>query len=305
MDKPRLAAEGRIHRYAAAFGILMALVTGHTATAQTTVILPTRPEPKPSTVPVPDGMIVPPFERLPDGRIGVEIFGQRIALPGTDDYLDRIEFYPLRQRPFGKPPTFTLRQALAEPDKATLAFEQEPEWISVRFIGWPENAPIVLGRFDRRLLPSADPGDPLAITIRRVPPNKPPTRGTLSQYWPPEAASTDEDGYFVRPGVTPPHRKEPTEVGYRHPAAQRLWPTGVDLVVICRWVGSPVRECGQSQRTQDGRISIYWAWDEDTFRTARSWFKNYFPKPRWKELDLRLHEVANHLLLNKPSGELE
>ena len=33
--------------------------------------------------------------------------------------------------------------------------------------------------------------------------------------------------------------------------------------------------------------------------------ENDRPKPRWKELDLRLHEVAQHPLLNKPSGDLE
>jgi hypothetical protein len=261
-----------------------------------TLHLPSPPAPPPPA-PVPERAVPPPFERLPDGRIGVEIFGQRIALPATptdpDRDLDLIQFYPLRMEPFGRA-TFTLRQALAAPDKARLAFEQEPEWISVRIIGWPEKVATVLGRFDRRLLPSPGPSRPLAITVRRMPEARPPKRGTLSDYWPPEATAPDEDGYFVRLGVTPPKQKEPDEIGYRLPAAQRLWPTSVDLVVICRWVGAPVRVCGQSHRTQDGRISISWRWDEDKF-----------PKPRWKELDLRLHEVAEHLLLNSPSGDLE
>jgi hypothetical protein len=34
-------------------------------------------------------------------------------------------------------------------------------------------------------------------------------------------------------------------------------------------------------------------------------YDHAFPKPRWRELDLRLHEVAEYLLLNKPAGELE
>ena len=77
--------------------------------------------------------LAPPFEHLSDGRIGVEIFGQKIALPADDAYLDLIQFYPLRQRPFGKSLVFTLRQALVELPDPTIAFAGRfPGFILVR-----------------------------------------------------------------------------------------------------------------------------------------------------------------------------
>jgi hypothetical protein len=53
------------------------------------------------------------------------------------------------------------------------------------------------------------------------------------------------------------------------------------------------------------QVRIRWSWNEDTYRTPQGWSENDLPKPRRKELDLRLHEVAQHPLLNKPSGDLE
>jgi hypothetical protein len=53
------------------------------------------------------------------------------------------------------------------------------------------------------------------------------------------------------------------------------------------------------------QVCIRWSWNEDTYLTPQGWSENDRPKPRWKELDLRLREVAQHPLLNKPSGDLE
>ena len=148
----------------------------------------------------------------------------------------------------------------------------------------------------------------LSITVSRSPEARPPKRGTLPDDWPPEDPNPDEDGYFVRSGVKSPRSTlphNPAETGYRLPAAQRLWPASTDLVVTCRWTKDPVRKCRQYLQTEDGLIKITWGWVENTFQTPQGWYEIYFPKPRWKELDLRLHEVANYLLLNKPSGELE
>jgi len=85
--------------------------------------------------------VQPPFERLPDGRIGVEIFGQKIGLPVTaaDPDLDRIGFYLRWEQPAGKYKRFKLRDALAEPDKARLAFEEEPVSVSIQIRGWPDS----------------------------------------------------------------------------------------------------------------------------------------------------------------------
>jgi hypothetical protein len=250
-----------------------------------------------------------PFERLSDGRVVIEIFGQKVALPTTKADLQRIEFYPEKagERMYGTT-VFKLGDALADPDKARRTFELEQRWVSIRIVtDWPadEKGP-VLGRFSRGTIPLSNASSPLTIGIQRTPPLNLSKRGTLPENWPSEAATPDEDGYFVRPGIQGPNLDRPHLTGYRLPASQRLWRTNVDLIVVCRWIGRSTRICSQLQRTADDRISIGWSWYESSWRTPRgSLYENYFPKPQWKELDLRLHEVADYLLVNKPSGELE
>ena len=60
-----------------------------------------------------------PFSPLPNGRVAVEIYGYRIGLASSEQSLHLVEFYPAwtARSMFGGT-TFTLRQALAEPDKA-------------------------------------------------------------------------------------------------------------------------------------------------------------------------------------------
>jgi hypothetical protein len=47
------------------------------------------------------------------------------------------------------------------------------------------------------------------------------------------------------------------------------------------------------------------AWDEPGWRTPWGQWTNYFPKPRWRELDLRLREIALFLLIDQDPGELQ
>jgi len=76
-----------------------------------------------------------PFPQLPDGRVAVEIFGRRIGLPPSPSSLDRINFLPswTAMSTFGNT-WLTLRQALADPEKARRAFEEEPHWVSVQIV---------------------------------------------------------------------------------------------------------------------------------------------------------------------------
>jgi hypothetical protein len=76
-------------------------------------------------------------------------------------------------------------------------------------------------------------------------------------------------------------------------------------VVVCRHTGASVRECRQWIITADRRVSVSWAWDEPGWRTPWGQWTNYFPKPRWRELDLRLREIALFLLIDQDPGELQ
>lgn len=258
-----------------------------------------------------DGSLAEPFERLPDGRVVFEIFDQKVALPASDHDVKRIHFYPLTApRSDLNGPLIELGKVLNSPGRARELFEAERGVVSIRITtAWPphDTGPI-LGRFDRGSFPLAGPGSPLEIAIRRNPSKSlslrdgPPEGGS----WSPETHTADEDGFYVRIGPTPPMPGSSPQMAYRLPGEQRLWKTDVDLFVVCRWVGVPVRQCRQIQRTSDARISIAWSWYENPIPKAPAPFsENFFPKARWKELDMRLHEVAEYLLLNKPSGELE
>jgi hypothetical protein len=248
-----------------------------------------------------------PFPQLPDGRVAVEIFGRRIGLPPSPSSLDRIKFLPswTAMSTFGNT-WLTLRQALADPEKARRAFEEEPHWVSVQIVAE------VARRDEGRLLekwppnevPLSNSSSPLSVGIHR-----PGSTGAplpqLSNLAPSEAPDPDEDGYFVRQDVTPPRRDRPSGTQYRLPAAQRLWPSPRDLVVVCRHTGASVRECRQWIITADRRVSVSWAWDEPGWRTPWGQWTNYFPKPRWRELDLRLREIALFLLIDQDPGELQ
>jgi hypothetical protein len=253
-----------------------------------------------------------PFPRLPDGRVVVEIFGRKVGLPAGPGSLDRISFYPSRtaNSTFGNT-TFTLRQALAEPEKARRALEEEPRWVSVRIMAHVtgRNEGRLLERWGPEAVPLSDPASPLTVSITR-PESADASLQQLSSLAPPEASEPDEDGYFVRQGVTPPPRPNiprmpPADTAYRLPAAQRLWPSPRDLVVICRRTGGPVRECRQTIITADRRVSVTWDWSEAGWQSPSGPATNYFPKPRWRELDLRLREVALFLLIDQDPGELQ
>jgi hypothetical protein len=242
------------------------------------------------------------FERLADGRVFVEIFGQQMALPGSEPELDEVRFYPDRVRRSDRP-FFSLREALAEPDKARRSIDQEERSVIVRIIVDSRSGGPILGLYPRGTAPL---GGVSVIVSRQIRPNF--SRGKLparAAVWPPESAVPDEDGYFIRRGVVSSNATEPMDIAYRLPAAKRLWRTGVDLIVICTLTGAPVRHCGYHLATEDGRISIGWSWHERGPQITPRMEPYTFPKSAWAELDVRLREVAGHLLLNRPSGEME
>lgn len=242
------------------------------------------------------------FERLPDGRIFIEIFGQQIALP--DSEADRIYFYAYQasEKRYGKP-MFSLQEALADPNKAQKVFEEEERWVNVRIIT-SRSGPLILERFESGTVPESPAADPIHIVIRRAPLQS-FARGRLPDRWPPEAQLPDADGYFVRPGITGPNQTRPADTGYRLPAQMRLFPAAADLVVICTHVGAPTRLCKQGLRSEDGRISIGWSWYEPGPQITPEMRRLTFPKSAWKSLDLKLRELTDYLLLNRPAGGME
>jgi hypothetical protein len=226
-----------------------------------------------------DPALAQSWDRLADGRVVVEIFGQRVGLPASPTDVQRTWFHPRsgEKTAFGKS-EFTLEEALADRERATRALAEEPNWVSIYFrAGTPFEGDLLFGQFPRGLVPALGSATPLVAMIHRTPRPSAPPRGTLPDRWPPESTEPDADGYFVRRGIAGPRERDPSQTGYRLPASQRLWPSLVDLVVLCERTGGPVRVCGQTQQTEDGRIRISWRWVETGFRTTTGCTTTPFP----------------------------
>jgi hypothetical protein len=86
------------------------------------------------------------WERLPDGRVVIEIEGVRLGLPTQEPDIDDIGFYI---RPLGSTSgELKLRAIIASPDKARKLFADAHD-ISLRIPFIPDRRAPLLGRFDR------------------------------------------------------------------------------------------------------------------------------------------------------------
>lgn len=232
------------------------------------------------------------FKQLAGDRVVLEIFGYQVVLPSSDP--DAVMFL-ISRTPSSQKSYFFLRDALAEPEKTVLLFKQEPKRVIIYISsGSPKDNSAIFGRFGRHLIPTTSLSSPLSIVVERSPQVQTNPRGKLPKEWPASDTGPDEDGFLVRPGVISSRRTSPEYTAYILPASQRLRPSSTDLVVFCSPTGARVRECKQTLKTADGRVGVGWSWQEDQF-----------PKPTWRELDLRLHEVAEYLLSPSTAGDLE
>jgi hypothetical protein len=91
------------------------------------------------------------WERLPDGRVVIEIEGVRLGLPTEEPHVDDIGFYI---RPLGSSSgELKLRRIIASPEKARQTFASADD-ISLRIPFIADRPGLLLGRFDRNDLPT-------------------------------------------------------------------------------------------------------------------------------------------------------
>lgn len=260
------------------------------------------------------GASAKPWEILPDGRVVIEIFHERLAFDPQDANL--VSF----QRSYeGKYHTLTLADAMSNPDRAR-AFFIGPR---LRHLGVWANINIskensvnperrFLGKFNWENLPRTSPTVPLRFSI--LPDNKPlafgkdPIAGVMRWIRPHERPPSPPYIYFTKAlgpsefGFTsypfedplPEQKHNGAQSIYVLPGLQRLKNSEAVLQVTCEVSGSPWRYCHFIQFSKDELVSTFLEWGE-----------NKFPESSWKKLDVSAQRIAAQIFIDRTEGDFK
>lgn len=259
------------------------------------------------------------FPRLPDGRVVIEIYGQQLAFRQEDVDLEHIEL-PALQLNVQPSPSWdrsgkmwnsdNLKYIVNYPNKFRDAVSEHLGWMIVWMNNYPHNKPFI-GLFDQTQY-DARLTHVLGINIRRddyTSPGLVPI-GDVRFIHPASVnrfydGLTDDGFIILNPFKDPAYAsfdRSPTVLMERYyvlDGSQRIRPSSTNLIVRCSYLNAPPTEkveriCGSSIATRNYRVVVGWSWHEERF-----------PAATWRELDDRLRQIANQILINKPFGELE
>ena len=240
------------------------------------------------------------WERLQDGRVVIDLLGERLAFDPQDAAL--VSFWRTHD---GHNYTLTLDEALNDVDKAR-EFSNGPGvaeygiWVDVQVSGRDAQNPgrPFLGKFPWADLPTTSPTKPLEFSIvpggqstesitARYPTHNRAQRPPNKYF--PEAKGTSQVGFTAYPSMTAYSIKRgfPTETYYVLPGARRQPPSNIDLLVICSVSGSPWRYCAFQQLSADLRLAMFLEWGE-----------NSFPESSWVGLDQLARTIAADIFID-------
>jgi hypothetical protein len=245
-----------------------------------------------------------PWQRLPDGRVVIEVKRHKLAFDpniwraGTG-YPPAVEFHAA-----GEKERYSLTRAIEDPDGARAFFSRFDEITLTMTNGWNEPS-LFLNRFDRRSLPHSSRielvifdkdaahqlCDPLSFfgsfTLRTV-------HCSESELGPFETDPPDIDGFLRVVSPTPSARE--TFVKYvLAPEIRKSYATAPILIgCLPSLNSSELREWGQCAATS-------------TYRAGAGIFYQFrfssFPKSSWIKLDRRMREIYADILMQNEGGQ--
>ncbi|MDQ0474838.1 hypothetical protein [Labrys wisconsinensis] len=245
---------------------------------------------------------------LPDGRVVIEIFNERLAFSPSDDGYVSFSRYD-----DGTYHVMSLAEVIGDADDARAFFDKDRSsrsGITVNLSTNPASnkAPgrPFLGAFDWNAIPRTNPTKLLAFEILSDNPLIEGVRGWLRPHQreqlPPTdryplASATSEYGFTSYPiSRTFNHlqKEEPIETLYILPGSHRSPPLRGNLAILCRWLGSPWRHCEFTQYSKDMLIRMFWQWPE-----------NEFPEGSWQTVDRLSRAIAGHIFIDRGEGDFE
>ena len=238
------------------------------------------------------------WQRLDDGRVVIEVFGEKLAFFPEDGRIVRF------MAPHSKE-LFDLEAAIADPPAARrrMAGLDRQDFVRV-VVGnnayWRQQQKHrkFLGRFDWSDIPQVGPGHALNFSVFQSRSNWPDQKRyvKLPNDAFPTAIGPGPSGFTAYPfkGIESVRPYEPRETRYALPGERRLEPSRIPLIVTCRWAGAPVRRCLSRLSTADLRVQIVW-----------QWLESQFPESEWRLLDQRLGAVTDFVFIERSRGEFQ
>ena len=241
------------------------------------------------------------WQRLDDGRVVIEVFGEKLAFFPEDGQL--VQFWKNQSGRTEK--FFNLEAAVSDPQSARRRLTELGNdawvWVTVgnnNYWRQQQQDRKFLGRFDWSEIPTPGSLDGLSFSIlheERHSDGHSRPRSVPNQYFP-KAVGPSTSGFvaYPRSGTASAAEQRPRETRYVMKGDQRVDPSESPLVVTCKWVGAAVRLCSSRVVSDDRRVRVLWHWYEDQF-----------PKSEWRELDGRLREITNFVFIERGKGDFE